>query len=354
MIDLNTLTSRIKRNCNISDAKFWGAYSLCGLLLRLRELYRFEKGVKPWERIRQEEIGEWISEREKLWKTLEDKDLIDIIVGENIYNPFEVGKINSILEKEGLIYGAGYGIHMKPSFFLGDLISKKTVDGHDIFIVDNEYVRDLSDYPAMLQDRVIFARVDAARILLWGRFEELRLKGIKGALLFAFSKYDISPDENPSEEIGRKISRAAYSEVETYVHHELGEAFEGKRLGDDWKDMLRNISHCKVEIFARGIKDLLSDTSEKGMIRYIVENQKEGSLGFYIVLLAGYRRLLFPEMLRAFQRFTETGDWRLIDDARKTGYRKAEGYAEKILSTYRENKTSFSEYIEKEILSRLH
>jgi hypothetical protein len=52
-INLHALITSIKRNCNISDAKYWGFYSLCGLLLRLRELYRSEKGMRPWERVNQ-------------------------------------------------------------------------------------------------------------------------------------------------------------------------------------------------------------------------------------------------------------------------------------------------------------
>jgi hypothetical protein len=38
MIDIESFTSQVKRNCNISDAKYRGYYSLCGLLLRLRDL----------------------------------------------------------------------------------------------------------------------------------------------------------------------------------------------------------------------------------------------------------------------------------------------------------------------------
>ncbi len=62
-INLHALITSVKRNCNISDAKYWGFYSLCGFLLRLRELYRSEKGMRPWERINQEEISEWISDK---------------------------------------------------------------------------------------------------------------------------------------------------------------------------------------------------------------------------------------------------------------------------------------------------
>ncbi len=78
MIDVQLISSQIKHNCNISDARYWGSYSLCGLLLRLRELYRAESGVGLWEKIQQKEIGEWIAKRESLWKELEDENFRDI------------------------------------------------------------------------------------------------------------------------------------------------------------------------------------------------------------------------------------------------------------------------------------
>lgn len=354
-MNIDTVISQVKRNCNISDARFWGEYSICGLLLRLRELYRSERGLKLWEGIPHKEISEWMSDREVLWKDLQDKDLEDIVIGETAYGPFEVARINTTLEKKNLIYGAGYGLRMKPSFFLADLVSKRTVDGYVVYIAGGEYARDLADYPAMIQDGVIFARVDTTKLLLWGRFEELRLRDPKSPLAFAFSRYGITPDEKPSEDVDSKMSLVALSEVETYIYHELGEAIEGEKLGDEWKNLLLDLSGRKAEFFSRGVKDLLSDTSERGMIKNIIENRKEGSLGFYIVFLGGYRKLLFPEIAKAFEKFVESGDWELIEDARKAGYKKARGYAERLLSIKRDNpdRAWVSEYIEKEIISEI-
>lgn len=354
-MNLDNVISRVKRNCNISDANFWGEYSICGLLLRLRELFRSEKGLKLWEGIPYKEISEWMSDREIIWKELQYKEFGDIIIGDATYGPFEVEKINTVLEKKNLIYGAGYGLFMKPSFFLADLISRRKVDSYTVYIAGNEYARDLADYPAMIQDGFIFARVDTMKLLLWGRYEELRSRGPKSALAFAFSRYGINPDEGLSEEVERKVSLIALSEVETYVRHELGEAIEGEKLGDEWKNLLLDLSGRKAEFFSRGVKDLLSDTCEKGMIKNIIENRKEGSLGFYIVFLGGYRKLLFPEIVSAFEKFVESGDWELIEDARRAGYKKATGYAEKMLSLRKSNpdRTWVSDYIEREMISEI-
>ncbi|HKZ57120.1 MAG TPA: hypothetical protein VJ024_05425 [Thermodesulfovibrionales bacterium] len=351
MVNLKNLISHVKRNCNISDAKYWGFYSMCGLLLRLRDLYRFERVMRPWEKFQQEEISDWLSEREDLWKELEDEDFENIMIGDNAYGLFDLEEINAVLEKERLIYGAGYGVYMKPSFFLADLLYKRNMEGHIVYIAGSEYVRDLSYSPAMFQNGIIFARMDATRHLLWEKFEELKAKRSKSSLAFAFSKYGLTPEDEPSEDTYRRISLVALSEVETYIHHEIGEAFEGEKLGDEWEDLLIDFSSRKAELFVRSVKDLLSDTSEKGMIKHIIEKKKEGSLGFYTVFLGGYQKLLFPEIKDAVEDFVKSGDWGIVEDVRIEGYKRALRCAERLISLKRD-KTSISEYIEQEILDR--
>ena len=48
MFDLNGIVSQVLENCNISDSQHAGVYSICGLALRLRDLYKWEKGLEPW------------------------------------------------------------------------------------------------------------------------------------------------------------------------------------------------------------------------------------------------------------------------------------------------------------------
>jgi hypothetical protein len=354
MIDIGSLSSQVKHNCNISDARHWGYYSLCGLLLRLRDLYRSEKGIPLWEKMPQEDIGRWIASRENLWRELEDKELTPITMNGNIFGPFEIEKINAELERHGLIYGAGLGLYRKPCFFLADLLSKKTTNGFAVYLAGAEYARDLSDHPAMLQENVIYARVEPTKLLIWTRFAEMRCKG-KTALLFAFSSYGISPGETPSEDIARRIALIARTEAETYVHHEIGEAVEGEKIGAEWKAFLTSLPAGRVELLARAVKDILADTCDNGMLNYIIREQKTGSLGFYLVFLGGMRKLLFPEMENAFSLFIESGDWSLIDQARQAGYTKAYGYVERLLSIQRNGtgKESVAGVIEREILSRL-
>lgn len=354
MMDIQNLASQVKRNCNVSDARYWGYYSLCGLLLRLRELYRIEKGIRLWEKIPQNDVGEWITARERLWAELEDKDYEKISVNGTLFDPFEVVGINALLDNEGLTYGAGYGLHMKPCFFIADIISKEKIDEFTVYITGKEYARDISDYPAMLQDHTIIVRADTLKHLFWQRFEELRCKS-KESLVFAFSRYGITPEETPSEDIDRRMHQVARSEAETYVWHELGEAFEGEKIGDVWKILIRSLYDGRAGIFARSVKDILSDTSERGMLKHIIDHEKDGSLGFYMVFMGGMRKVLFPEILDAFQVYVKTGDWTPVDNARRTGYRRAGEYAERLLALYssKKNDAALKESIEQEILSGL-
>ncbi len=354
-INVGRLISQVKANCDLSDAKSWGTYTVCGLLLRLRELFRSENGLNPWERISQKDLVEWISEKEDLWERLENKDFDIIVIGGHKFGPFEVEKINAVVKKEGIIYGAGYGAYMKPTFFLAELVSDEVIDEYEIYISGRELARDLSAYPAMLQDSTIYARKDVLSVMLWDKFEEMGCKKNGGALSYAFSNYSVYSEDQTSEDVYNKIQKITEKELETYIYHEIGEAFEGKRLGDEWKEMLIDIQNRRLEFFIRGIKDILSDTSEKGMLVQIIEKERKGSLGFYISFLGGFRKLIFPEILGAFQRFTQTEDWTIIDDARKAGYKKADELASKALDIYKidNDKTRIKEIFEKELICKI-
>lgn len=351
-LDIKKLISQVKTNCDISDAKFWGAYSICGLLLRLREQFRKDTGVMPWGEILQTDIAAWISAREDLWHQREADEYVPLSVYDREYFPFEVAQINASLEGSGTLYGAGLGISMKPSFFLARLVSHKVVEGYDTYIAGEEFVRDLSFYPAMLLNEAVFVRRDALTMTLWGKFEELRQSKRCGALSYAFSLYGISPTDGASEGSYRKIQEISDREAETYIYHEIGEAFEGRKLGGQWKEILAQSQSRRVEFFLRGIKDVLSDTSERGMIRHMIENDKRGSLGFYLSFLGGFRKTAFPEIQKAFADFAETPDWSLIEIARKNGYQRAERLVSRVISIHAslDDKTMLDDVIEKELI----
>jgi hypothetical protein len=51
------------------------------------------------------------------------------------------------------------------------------------------------------------------------------------------------------------------------------------------------------------------------MLQFIIQEKRKSSLAFYVGFLDGLRKTLFPEIINAFDRFLDEGDWRVIQDA---------------------------------------
>lgn len=334
---IEEILPQVRRNSSLSDARFWGYYTTCGLLLRLREQYMFENGIKPWEKAESADIARWIGQRESLWKEMEGMEFSPIRIGGEEFGPFEADRINEVLLGEGALYGAGYGLYGKPVFFVSELAGREVVEGYDVYISGKEYARDISLHPAMLRGKTIFARKEITTLLIWEKLGELSTKGARGVLWKAFSSYGISPGQDMAALEGR-IERAADSELRTYIRHEVGEAVEAEGLGPRWQEMLSALISSRASVLARAVKDTLADTSEKGMLRYIIEGELAGSLAFYIAFLTGYRRPLARELTGAFDRFLSTGRWQEIEEARADCYRRTRGLAGRLLDIYGKEK----------------
>ncbi len=321
---------QVRHNCRISDAQFWGYYTVCGLLLRLRELYRFEKGLGPTDPTDMDDITRWIGEREEHWEELSHMEFAPIEVEGRSFESFDVEGINRVLTPHGLLYGAGYGVYMKPVFFLADLDAEETLQGLRVLFAGTEYARDLSIHPAMLQGKTVLARRDAALVLTGEKFEEFRASKHNSALDIAFTSYGVTPEASEAE-----LQRVAVEELRTYVYHEIGEALEEERSAGLWAEMLVCSTQRKACQFLRGLKDVLADTTSGGMLSHIIENRKAGSLAFYISMLSGYRKILSADIEEAFKSFPETQRWEDIEAARDACYQKTSALAEDLLSGFR-------------------
>ncbi|UCB50411.1 MAG: hypothetical protein JSW56_05945, partial [Deltaproteobacteria bacterium] len=58
----------------------------------------------------------------------------------------------------------------------------------------------------------------------------------------------------------------------------------------------------------------------------------------HVAFLDGLRKELFPELKEAFQEFTETHNWQVIEQAISSGYTRAKSYAETMGRIFREGK----------------
>ncbi len=332
-VDIESLKEQIKLNCTISDARFWGYYSICGLLMRLRELYRSEKNLMPWDSTPKDGISEWIAATEAQWKSLEHEEFRPIEAGGVSYGPFDVDGLNRLLNREGLVYGGGYGRFNKPTFFLASLERKKEFYDYSVHYSGRELCRDLSTSAAMLQGRCVFMRLEPLKTLLWDKLRELQGRRFGGLLKEAFSSCGIDGSE-PAGELYERIEALSSEVSELFVLHEAGEAFEDEN-SEEWLVILRENTDRAAEFYVRGVKDLLADNSEKGPLKYIVGRREKVLLNFHMVFLDGIRKELLPEMTGAFHRFLESGDWSPLEEARKIGYERAEKLRADILGLWK-------------------
>jgi hypothetical protein len=315
MHDLEKLKEQVRYNCEISNAQFWGVYSICGLLMRLRSQYRFEHSLKPWQKIDTAKLMEWVGEKEKLWQSLKGKLLEPLRLGGEVIDPFDVESVERYLPPN-MCYGAGYATGMKPSFFLGELGDSYTERGFFVRVVEREFVRDLFVSPAMLRGDTIYLRLQVFEEYLWEKIEELRLGKGRQALWDAFEYYGLHREEliqDPSR-LEEDIKRIARKESYAVVAHEMGEALESGFPEELWQSFVHSSQF--LERLARGIRDLLADTHAEGMLSAIIKRHSLASLAFYVAALDGFRKELFPEIFEAYAE-AKQGDWGSVESAAK-------------------------------------
>ena len=115
----NKLIQAVQFNCDVSDARDHGIYSMCTMVLKLRNLYKWEHNLEPWEEPESADLLDWIEGKEHYWATMVDEPFRPLDMKQKEIPPFDLKEINSVLEGEKLVYGAGYGRSLKPVFFLG-------------------------------------------------------------------------------------------------------------------------------------------------------------------------------------------------------------------------------------------
>jgi hypothetical protein len=355
VFDSKALIEQVRHNCSISDCRYAGTYSVCGLALRLRDLYKWEKGLEPWVEEDSSVVLKWIGEKEDEWDQLEEQAFAGILVAGKTYDPFDADGINATLAPQGLFYGAGYVQGLKPSFLLAELLETRQVEGFPVYVLGKEHARDLLTVPALSQGNSILIRKESAKIFLWNLIFFLK-KSSKEALKFALETYGI-PNHHP-QALKEHFARICEDEVEAYIYHEVGELKDSDFDRDVWRSLLASFPGTIIEFFVRALKDILADTNDYGKLRYIVRERKAASLALYAAFLDGLRRLLFPELLEAFTEFRQTGNWECVESARLSGFGAARERAQRIAEIFtsgkqREDMAWVASEIEKTVLDPL-
>jgi len=100
-----SLIEGVRLNCDIASAGQAGHFSLCGLLMRLRQLYKWEHGLAPWVEPEVADALDWVARRELTWDDLEEAPWRSLPWGAAAIDPFEVATLNRHLMPRGLAYG---------------------------------------------------------------------------------------------------------------------------------------------------------------------------------------------------------------------------------------------------------
>lgn len=333
--DLLSLKDTVQHNCHIADANAAGDYTLCIYLLKMREFYRWENGYNYGDNIPREDVGNWLREREQLWESLQDQTYAPLPVHDNKYDPFEAKLINQALAPHHLVYGGGLGRNNQAHFFLGVLARHESLHDYDIFVVADEYARDLTAPPALSQGKIIYLRREALHRLLWEKYEQWLWNRPENAMSRALQFYPFETD------LDRALEEMTNNELNAAILHEIGEVKAHVTLGSAWEELLVKLPHSKLELMLRSVRDHYADTLST--LPTLLETMNEPSLHFYIANLTNMRKDLFPGLIKSYEAWHHEHD---IAPLKKTVARGAQHWAnlcEQILEIAEKNPDNFQQ-----------
>ena len=310
-LNTSALRSTVQHNCDITDARHASDYTLCIYLLKMRELFRWERGLDFESQFSKEEIGAWLTAREQRWEQMEHENYRPIeIRGESI-DPFETDAVNDHLLEEALVYSGGIGRRGAVHFFLGQLKDRSNQDGYRILVAGKELARDLTSPPAMTLGQTIYVRQESLTRMIWEKFQEWQWHQYENAMQRAISFYDFDHDVQGALEAMMK------AEVEPVVQHEVGEVLAGELLGRQWEEMVMAASCSRAEIMARAVRDHLADTLTT--LPALIDNGAESSLHFYMANMTAMRKNLFPGFGIAYDKWAAGGSLDAMREVVETG-----------------------------------
>ncbi len=316
LADLTPFIQDIQHNCDISDARDHGIYSMCTMVLKLRNLYKWEKGLHPWEEPESADLLDWIEAKENYWAKIADESYRTLSAEGKSIAPLELEEINAALHNDTVLYGAGYGRSMKTVFFLAEKVEQRNDQGCPIVILGKELAREMASPFAMVQDGLIIIRKESLRFFLWDQIQEVR-SSCRMSLLHGLRSYGVVKDGILDRELFKSaLDEIVEQEMNLFIYHEVGELLQTTLDSESLKAIIGHFPGSIMEFVARAVKDILADTHPYGLLAYVVREQRESSLGLYLTFLDGLREKLFPEITTAWKEYLSDQDWRHIEDAR--------------------------------------
>lgn len=332
-MDVDRLKRRILYNCDVADARRAGLYSVCGLVMRLRDLYKWERRLPPWQEDESAKVLAWIGDKETRWEALMQADYRALPVNGRHVDAFDAATVNQSINSRGLFYGAGYAHSLKPTFFLARIDDCLTVDQKAVWILGREHARDLLTLPAFSQDGQVVLRSEAGRMFLWDQIVYL---GNSGRSAFNFAMQACGLPDGRLETIRRRFEDVWKVQKSIYIQHEIGELEETLFDRRIWRRMLADYPHTAVELFVRTLKDLLADTGEKGVLAHLIRHQNAAGLGLYVAFGNGMTRMLTKALVSAFDAFTADAEWDRIAQASEAVKAGVKHHTGRVIEIYRQ------------------
>lgn len=320
----------IQHNCTISDARDHGIYTMCTMVLKLRNLYKWENDLQPWQESEPADLLDWIEAKENYWASIVDESYRQLQINGSAARPDDSAAVNAYFQDKQMVYGAGYGRSLKAIFFLADKIEQRTIAGLPVLILGRETAREMAAPFAMTQERVIFIRKDSLRFFLWDYIQELRSSS-RSSIHDALQLHGVLQDGRlHQQKFQDTLDTIVDAELDLFIYHEVGEVLQTVLDSATLQKIIARYPGSVYELVSRSIKDILADTHPQGLLSHCISEERASSLSFYVAFLDGLRKELFPEIINAQQKFSADRNWREIEQARSKGRDRTLRYAEKI------------------------
>jgi len=318
----------VQHNCHVADARHGGEFTLCVYLMKMREYFRWEKGLPFSARLPREAVGDWLSQREQLWDGLATAELSPLTFDGTRYDPFDTEAINRALAPYGLVYSAGLGYGARPHFFLAELERQQQYDDFTVYVSRRELARDLGAPPAMMRESTVYLRRESLRRMLWERLETWRWSRPSNAMGRALACYDFEAHLEES------LEQMTETELRNVLLHEIGEFRVGTELGADWNRMLMAVSHTPAELMMRAVRDYLADCIST--LPALLEQGRPESIHFFMGNLSNMRKEMFPGLQTAYANWLAEGDLAPLEEVTRRGVEHWRSLARQLLGLYAE------------------
>lgn len=322
MLDL--IQPQVQRNCDISDARHAGNYTLCVYLLKMREFYRWTHALSFEEEIDSEAITRWLRDREDRWDAVIDELYRPLELDGQAFDPYDNHAINARIGPAGLFYHGGIGQKGVDHFFLADRLTQMSVDGVTVTVTGREYARDLTAPPAMSTRDEIVLRRESLKRMCWERYQEWAWNRFDNRMGRALSFYDFD----------RSVSAALESmvdvEQDVLIRHELGEMSITREFGSAWSERMQSILGTRAELLSRAARDHLADA--RALLPWLARQDNPAPIHFYFANLTALRRQILPMADTAYEQWLASGDTAPLLDLAQAGAEHWRSVLESVLA----------------------